>query len=98
MKIQITENIRLKQSSRDAKTWDVLRVYTGVRKGVEVEVEKPMAYGRKLEDCIQDIFFYDKRVSDKRLVELKEFLEEYKKTTEEVEASLNNFVQQLNNN
>lgn len=95
MRIKLTENYFIEQCIHAPFSWDLFKVSEGVRNGVTVTVEKPIAFGFSLEHLIKKIGDYELSESNET-VDFEEYLRRYKEISESVKESIIKQLKTLN--
>lgn len=88
MKIQLTDKFYIEQCLHAPFNWDLIKINYGIRGGKETRIDTPVAYGLTLEHLIKKIPEYQIFEKEEEFIELKNFIKEYKKISEEVASKL----------
>lgn len=96
MRIKLTDKIFCEQCTYSPWAWDLYQISSGIRKGKEVDVEKPLGiYGLSLERVVHYVPDIHLQISETKELELKEYIEEFKKIQQEVIQNINESIKQL---
>lgn len=96
MRIKLTDKIFCEQCPYSPWSWDLYQITTGVRQGKEIEIEKPLGiYGLPLERVVQYVPDIHLQINETKELELKEYIEEFKKIQQEVIKNINESIKQL---
>lgn len=83
MKIRLSKNFFIEQCTYAPFAWDLYEISKGVRKGEEVEVEKPAGcFGMSLEDIVKKIADFQLQSEEEEL-NIEEYIEKFKKIQSE---------------
>lgn len=96
MRIKLTDSIFIEQCAYAPNNWDMYYMYSGMRKGEQITVEKPLGcYGLTLTQLITKIADYELQLSEEEALDLKTYVEKFEKIQKEAIESIKESIKQL---